>query len=106
MGADLAQVWQDVTVTDAIDLETAEGAVRDGMLAIGARLLEAGLAARGSGKVGVRQACACGGAGGLRGLPSEGGADAGGMGHAASRLLCLRPLRPRMLSAGCGAGRG
>ena len=32
------------------DLELAEGLVRDGVLAMGARLLEAGLAARGSGK--------------------------------------------------------
>ncbi len=39
----------------------AEGMVGDGMLALGARLLGASLAARGTGKAGPRMACACGG---------------------------------------------
>ena len=72
MGADLAQLWHDVTGTEAIDLETAEGTVRDGMLAIGARLLEAGLAARGTGKGGARQACACGGQAAFEGYRAKG----------------------------------
>ena len=45
-----------------VDLEAAEAAVRDGVLAIGARLLEAGVAARGTGKAGPRRPCPCGGA--------------------------------------------
>ena len=44
-----------------LDLATAERGVRDGLLAVGARLLEAGLAARGTGKAGPRVGCACGG---------------------------------------------
>ena len=43
-----------------LDLETAERTVRDGVLAIGARLLEAAVAARGAGKSGARHGCACG----------------------------------------------
>ena len=44
-----------------LDLAVAEGAVRERVLAVGARLLEAGVAARGTGKAGPRQPCACGG---------------------------------------------
>jgi len=61
VGADLAALWHDVTATADLDLGQAEGMVRDGVLAIGARLLQAGLATRGTGKAGPRVACACGG---------------------------------------------
>jgi hypothetical protein len=61
VGADLAQLWHDLGGAEQDDLETVEGRVRDGVLAIGARLLEAGLAARGTGKAGPRLPCACGG---------------------------------------------
>jgi hypothetical protein len=61
VGEDLARLWDAVTNAEARDLETAEGTVRDGVLAIGARLLEASVAARGPGKDGPRRACACGG---------------------------------------------
>ena len=60
VAADLARLWDDLVSAEANDLETAEGAVRDGMLAIGARLLAAGLAARGTGKTGARRPCSCG----------------------------------------------
>ena len=60
VGADLATLWDDLVSAEGDDLETAEGAVRDGMLAIGARLLAAGLAARGTGKAGARRPCPCG----------------------------------------------
>jgi hypothetical protein len=60
VGADLVRLWDDLMRMDARDLETAEGMVRDGMLAVGARLLAAGLAARGSGKTGARRRCSCG----------------------------------------------
>jgi hypothetical protein len=60
VGADLARLWDDLGRMEASDLEAAEGTVRDGVLAIGARLLEAAVAARGSGKRGPRCACACG----------------------------------------------
>jgi hypothetical protein len=59
---DLERLWDEVTSAAESDLETVEGTVRDGVLAIGARLLEAAVAARGTGKGGPRRACACGGA--------------------------------------------
>jgi hypothetical protein len=46
---------------EGLDLERAEQTVRERVVAIGARLLEAGLAARGMGKAGARLECACGG---------------------------------------------
>jgi hypothetical protein len=60
VAADLATLWDDLVSAEGTDLEAAEGAVRDGMLAIGARLLAAGLAARGTGKAGARRPCPCG----------------------------------------------
>ena len=70
--ADLAQLWDDVTGAEALDLETAEGVVRDGVLAIGARLLEAGVAARGAGKAGARRLCPCGAAARFEGYRAKG----------------------------------
>ena len=61
MGEELAQLWDAVIRAEGSDLETAEGVVREGVLAIGARLLTAGLAARGPGKAGPRITCPCGG---------------------------------------------
>jgi hypothetical protein len=72
LGADLARLWDELVSAEALDLETAEGTVRDGVLAIGARLLEAGLAARGDGKQGPRHACPCGGAAGFEGYRAKG----------------------------------
>jgi hypothetical protein len=61
LGAELAGLWEAATGPEAGTLETVEGTVRDRVLAIGARLLEAAVAARGTGKVGPHRACACGG---------------------------------------------
>jgi hypothetical protein len=61
VGAELERLWDELVGAETLDLETAEGTVRDGVLAIGARVLEAGVAARGTGKAGPRRACACGG---------------------------------------------
>ena len=72
LGADLATLWAEVVQTEALDLETAEGTVRDGMLAIGARLLAAGLAARGTGKDGARCSCHCGGEATCEGYRAKG----------------------------------
>ena len=58
--ADLDQMWDRMVGAEGLDLETAEGIVREGVQGIGARVLEAGLAARGTGKTGPRRACACG----------------------------------------------
>jgi hypothetical protein len=58
--AEVARLWEGLSGAEARDLEQAEGMVRDGVLAIGARLLEAGVAARGTGKAGPRHACPCG----------------------------------------------
>lgn len=63
LGTDLARLWEDVVNAAELDLEMAEGTVRDGVLAIGARLLEAAVAARGTGKTGAHHACTCGGTG-------------------------------------------
>lgn len=60
LGADVAGLWDALIGAEAIDLETAERTVRAGVLAIGARLLAAGLAERGTGKAGARRPCACG----------------------------------------------
>jgi hypothetical protein len=61
VSAEVGRLYAAVVDTAALDLEAAEGMVRDGVLAIGARVLEAGLAARGTGKVGLRHPCPCGG---------------------------------------------
>jgi len=61
LGAELAGLWEEMVGAEAGDLEQAEGIVRDGVLAIGARLLAAGLAVRGTGKTGARRPCPCGG---------------------------------------------
>jgi hypothetical protein len=58
--ADVARLWDDVASAEGLALEAAEGIVREGVLAIGARLLEAGVAARGTGKAGARRPCPCG----------------------------------------------
>jgi hypothetical protein len=74
----LADLHTEVTVLldwvlDAaeLDLATAEWRVRDGLRALGARLLAAGLAARGTGQVGPRHACACGGTAGFEGYRAK-----------------------------------
>lgn len=63
---DLEPMWDRIVGTEGLDLETAEGIVRDGVQGIGARVLEAELA-RGTGKTGSRRACACGTEGSLPG---------------------------------------
>jgi hypothetical protein len=57
---------------EGIDLERAEEIVRDGVLAIGARLLAAGLAMRGTGKTGARRPCPCGGEASCEGYRPKG----------------------------------
>jgi hypothetical protein len=53
--------WFDaLTEPAAFDLEQAEQVMRAGVLALGARVLAAGLAARGTGKAGPRWTCPCG----------------------------------------------
>jgi len=61
LAADLAGLWEALVGADGLDLETAERTVREGVLAIGARLLAAGIAARGPGHAGACRRCACGG---------------------------------------------
>lgn len=64
---DLAQLGDALTGAAGNDLETAEGMRRDGVLAIGARLLTASLAAGGTGHAGPRQDGACGAVAGFEG---------------------------------------
>jgi hypothetical protein len=59
--ADLAALLAWVQQTPELDLATAEQMTRQRLLAAGAQLLSAGLAARGTGKTGSEIACACGG---------------------------------------------
>jgi len=59
---DLAALLDGVAQAPVLDLATAEQRVRAGVLELGARLLTAGLAARGTGKDGARRPCGCGGA--------------------------------------------
>jgi hypothetical protein len=72
VGAELVDVWAQVVSAETLDLETAEETVRERMLAIGARLLETGLAARGTGKAGPRHACGCGAAARFEGYRAKG----------------------------------
>lgn len=62
LAVDLERLWDDLARAEDRDLETAERTVRDGVLAVGARLLAAGIAARGTGKDGPRRPCPCGAA--------------------------------------------
>lgn len=72
LGEDLAHLWEGVVEAAEPTLETAEGTVRDGVLAIGAQLLAAALAARGTGKAGPREPCGCGGEAGFEGYRPKG----------------------------------
>jgi len=65
-------VWDDVVLAEDLALEMAEETVRAGVLAIGARLLAAGLAARGTGKAGARHPCSCGADARCEGYRSKG----------------------------------
>jgi len=67
LARELAARWEWLRETDTLDLGTAEHAVRARRLAIGGRLLEAGVAARGSGQAGPRVPGPCGGAAGFEG---------------------------------------
>ena len=57
---EVADLVAGLIAAKALDLATAERTVREGVLAIGARVLAAGLAARGTGKTGPIRPCACG----------------------------------------------
>jgi hypothetical protein len=61
LAAEVAALLDWVGTAEDLDVAAAERRVRDGVLAVGARLLTAGLAARGTGKAGPRLACPCGG---------------------------------------------
>jgi len=55
-----------------LDLAVAEGAVRERVPAVGARLLEAGLASPGAGEAGPRGPCRCGAEAGFEGYRPKG----------------------------------
>src|SRR5690348_2631984 len=90
--ADLIALLDWLGTAAGLDLSAAEQGVRDGVVAIGARLLEAGMAARGTGKAGGRGAGAGGGAAACWGGSSERGADARRLGDGAPGLLRLSGL--------------
>jgi hypothetical protein len=69
---ELARLLAAVVAAEDPDLGAAERAVRDGVLAVGARLLAAGLAARGTGKAGPRVPCPCGGSARFEGYRPKG----------------------------------
>jgi hypothetical protein len=60
--ADVAGLLAGLIAATDLDLAAAERTVRDGMLALGGRVLAAGLAARGTGKDGPILVCPCGAA--------------------------------------------
>jgi hypothetical protein len=70
--ADLDRLWDELVGAATGDLETAEGTVREGVLAIGARLLAASVAARGTGKTGPCRPCPCGGTAVCEGYRAKG----------------------------------
>src|SRR5689334_14651480 len=72
LGGELQRLWDEVVGAALLELETAEARLRDGVLAIGARLLEAGLAVRGAGKEGPRRPCPCGALAGFEGYRRKG----------------------------------
>lgn len=72
LGADLERLWDELNAAADITLEMAEATVREEVLAIGARLLEASLAARGSGKEGARRSCGCGAEASFAGYRAKG----------------------------------
>lgn len=65
--AELAGLVAGLIEAGTLDVATAEQTVRAGVLAIGGRVLAAGLAARGTGKDGAHQACRCGDRAGFEG---------------------------------------
>ena len=65
--AEAAALFAWLAGADGPGLAAAERVVRERLLAAGARLLEAGLAARGPGQAGPRVPCGCGGAAGFEG---------------------------------------
>jgi hypothetical protein len=69
---DVGRLWDEVTQRTDLTLEGLEGLVRAGVLAIGARVLQAGLAARGTGQSGPRHACPCGRVAGFEGYRKKG----------------------------------
>ena len=95
MQAELAGLLAGLVEVAELDLGAAERAVRDGVLALGARLLAAGLAARGPGKAGPRLACPC-------------GAEAAGEGYRRKEVQTLvgwiRVRRAYYWCAACGRG--
>jgi hypothetical protein len=88
-------MWEQLVRAERLDLERAEGTVRDGVLAIGARLLEAGLAARGTGKAGPRRPCSCGGVASCEGYRPK---------HVQTLVGWLTVRRAYYVCAACGRG--
>lgn len=58
---DLRELFAWCSQTPGLDLATVEQRTRTEVLAVGARIMDAGLAARGTGKTGAHRPCGCGG---------------------------------------------
>jgi hypothetical protein len=71
IGAEVAGLLDRIGAAPTGDLGALERLVRDGVLAIGARLLAAGVAERGTGRVGAEAACPRGGAAGFAGCRTK-----------------------------------
>ena len=106
LGADLATLWAEVVQTEALDRETAEGTVRDGMLANRGAVVGGGSGGTWDGQGWRALLLSLRWGGDVRRVSGEGRADGGGLDHAASGLLRLPHLRPRALSARCALGGG
>jgi hypothetical protein len=70
--AEVERLWEAVTGSAELPLAAAEDMIRAGVLARGARRLEASVAARGTGKTGPRRPCPCGGAATCEGYRAKG----------------------------------
>jgi len=71
MGTELERLLDGLSTVPALGLEAAERLVRDGMLALGGRLLEAVVAGRGTGQAGARVPCPCGGTAAFEGYRTK-----------------------------------
>jgi uncharacterized protein UPF0236 len=92
---EVAELMAELIAAQEVDLATAERTVREGVLAIGARVLAAGLAARGTGKAGPMLVCPCGAAATCEGYRTK---------EVQTLVGWIRVRRAYYWCAGCGHG--
>jgi hypothetical protein len=93
--AELTALLSGLRAATALDLATAERTVREGVLALGARLLAAGLTMRGTGKDGPGLTCGCGAVATCEGYRTK---------DVQTLVGWIRVRRAYYWCAGCGGG--